>query len=75
LGKEILNMRLANGGVFAGENIVAVVQPRCPECGAAMVEVDRLSDDGAVFIWYACAWEECTGQSMSKKALRMGSVR
>jgi hypothetical protein len=68
-------MQLANGGVFVAEPPMVEGRPQCPECGATMVELDRLSEDGAVFIWYACAREECTGQSMSKKALRMGSVR
>jgi len=46
----------------------------CPECGATMAEFDRLMEDGAVFIWYACTREDCTGQWLSKKALRMGSA-
>jgi len=43
----------------------------CPECGAAMTEFDRLTEDSAVFIWYACTRENCTGQWLTKKALRM----
>jgi hypothetical protein len=43
----------------------------CPECGASMVEFDRLTEDSAVFIWYACTRENCTGQWLTKKALRM----
>jgi len=43
----------------------------CPECGAAMTEFDRLVEDGAVFIWYACTRGECMGQWLTKKALRM----
>jgi rubredoxin len=46
----------------------------CPECGASMVEFDRLTEDGAVFIWYSCTREECTGQWLSKKVSRMRSV-
>ena len=36
-----------------------------------MTEFDRLTEDGAVFIWYACSRENCTGQWLTKKALRM----
>jgi len=43
----------------------------CPECGASMIEFDRLTEDSAVFIWYACTRETCTGQWLTKKALRM----
>lgn len=43
----------------------------CPECGASMTEFDRLTEDSAVFIWYACTRENCTGQWLTKKALRM----
>ncbi len=43
----------------------------CPECGASMVEFDRLTEDSAVFIWYACTRENCTGQWLTKRALRM----
>jgi len=47
------------------------VERFCPECGAAMIEFDRLVEDGAVFIWYACSEGSCTGQWLTKKALRM----
>jgi len=43
----------------------------CPECGAEMIEFDRLTEDEAVFIWYACSQEDCSGQWLTKKALRM----
>ena len=68
-------MRLTNGGVFAGEDLAVGEEQLCPHCGAVMVEIDKLTEDGAVFTWYACAREECTGQRLSKKVLRMRSVR
>ena len=46
----------------------------CPECGATMIESDRLMEDGAVFIWYTCSDGDCTGQWLAKKALRMVGV-
>ena len=46
----------------------------CPECGAAMVESDKVAEDGAVFIWYACSRLECTGQWLAKRAVRMCGV-
>jgi hypothetical protein len=36
-----------------------------------MTEFDRLAEDSAVFIWYACTRESCTGQWLTKRALRM----
>jgi len=50
------------------------IEQLCPECGAAMVELDRRMEDGAVFIWYTCTREECTGQWLAKKAPRMCGV-
>jgi hypothetical protein len=50
------------------------IEQFCPECGAAMVELDRRMEDGAVFIWYACTREDCTGQWLAKKAPRMCGV-
>jgi len=68
-------MELSNTGRGIGECLERVDMERlCPECGAMMVEFDRLTEDGAVFIWYACTREDCTGQWLSKKVARMGSA-
>lgn len=39
-----------------------------------MVEFDKVTEDGATFIWYTCPREDCTGQWLSKKASRMCGV-
>jgi len=57
-----------------GEDLNVDTERLCPECGAVMAEFDRLTEDGAVFIWYACTREDCTGQWLSKKVLRMCSA-
>lgn len=49
-------------------------QDVCPECGAAMIESDRLAEGGAVLIWYSCARKDCTGQWLMRKASRMCGV-
>lgn len=67
-------MTLSNTSSVMGESLQVEVERLCPECGAAMVEFDRLTEDGAVFIWYSCTREDCTGQWLSKKVLRMRSV-
>jgi len=67
-------MELSNTVSMMGEGLQVEVERLCPECGATMVEFDRLTEDGAVFIWYACTREDCTGQWLSKKALRMRSL-
>ena len=68
-------MKLSDTSSLRGEALDMVeVERLCPECGAAMIEFDRLTEDGAVFIWYACTQEDCTGQWLSKKALRMRSA-
>ncbi len=67
-------MELSSTGSMTGGSLQVEAERLCPECGAAMVEFDRLTEDGAVFIWYACTREDCTGQWLSKKVLRMRSV-
>ena len=67
-------MKLSNASRVADEGLAVDEERLCPECGAAMVEFDRLAEDGAVFIWYACSRDDCTGQWLSKKAMRMGSI-
>lgn len=67
-------MELSNTSSMMDESLDVDVERLCPECGAMMAEFDKLTEDGAVFIWYACTREECTGQWLSKKALRMCSV-
>lgn len=41
----------------------------CPVCGAAMVQVDKLKEDGHIFIWLECSKRECEGQWLQKKSL------
>jgi len=38
----------------------------CPECGARMVEVERRSKDGALFVWYECSRDNCDEQWLQK---------
>lgn len=66
-------MRLSNANRLAGESRAVDVDAErpCPECGALMVEFDRLEEDGALFIWYSCTREDCTGQWLAKRVLRM----
>jgi len=67
-------MESSNVGSVTGGSLLVDAEWLCPECGATMFEFDRLTEDGAVFIWYACTREDCTGQRLSKKVLRMCSV-
>lgn len=60
--------------IFGIPGLTEEVERFCPECGAAMIEFDRLEEDGAVFIWYACSRESCTGQWLTKRAPRMCGV-
>jgi hypothetical protein len=64
-------MRLASTITWRGESPVVEVERLCPECGAPMVEFDRQAENGAVYIWYSCTRPECTGQWLTKRALRM----
>ena len=69
-------MELSNTRSMPGPGLeVEVDEVRlCAECGATLVEFDRLTEDGAVFIWYACTREDCAGQWLSKKVLRMRHI-
>jgi len=39
----------------------------CPNCRASMSEVDRLLENGALFIWYECPRAHCDGQWLDKR--------
>jgi hypothetical protein len=69
-------MRLSDAGSLAIERPTgnAAIEQSCPECGAAMVESDRRMEGGAVFIWYVCTREDCTGRWLAKRAPRMCGV-
>jgi len=38
----------------------------CLECGVQMTEIDQLSDDRIVFVWYECTKNNCSGQWLQK---------
>jgi hypothetical protein len=40
----------------------------CPECGAVMDEVDRLTEGECVYIWLECSKSACDGQWLQKKS-------
>ncbi len=42
------------------------IQQNCPECGEKMHITDRLSENGAVFVWYGCNKNECDGQWLQR---------
>jgi hypothetical protein len=67
-------MRWPAANSMVDENSSVDIEQFCPQCGAAMVELDRRMEDGAVFISYACPKGECTGQWLAKKAPRMRGV-
>lgn len=67
-------MKLADESRVVDEELTMNREEVCPECGASMIESDRRMKDGAVFIWYECTREECTGQWLTKKAPRMCAI-
>jgi len=67
-------MRWPTADSVMDENSALDFEQLCPRCGAAMVELDRRMEDGAVFISYTCPREECTGQWLARKAPRMCGV-
>ena len=38
----------------------------CPECGAVMNEVDRMTEAHYVYIWFECSKSDCMGQWLKK---------
>ncbi len=67
-------MRLSDASCVADERPTTDSEQFCPDCGAAMVELDRHMEDGAVFIRYVCPREDCRRQWVAKKAPRMCGV-
>jgi hypothetical protein len=41
----------------------------CPECGSIMAEVDSVSENGYLFVWYQCTRADCDGQWLQKTAI------
>jgi hypothetical protein len=64
-------MKPANANSLMDEGPAVDAERSCPECGAPMIEFDRQAENGAVFIWYSCTRQGCTGQWLTKRALRM----
>jgi hypothetical protein len=48
------------------EHEQAQTRQQCPQCGALMVEADRLREEGGVYVWYVCSKQDCNGQWLSK---------
>jgi hypothetical protein len=46
----------------------------CPECGAKMVEAERVNENGFVFVWFKCSRTGCRGQWLEKRLFDGGSV-
>ncbi|MGD0077760.1 MAG: hypothetical protein ABSB91_03925 [Sedimentisphaerales bacterium] len=38
----------------------------CPECGSQMIQSDRISENGVIFVWYKCSQDSCSGQWLQK---------
>jgi hypothetical protein len=53
---------IMNGFELKERLLMAESESLCPECGARMVEENRLCEDEIVFIWYRCGVESCSGQ-------------
>jgi hypothetical protein len=41
----------------------------CPDCGAKMAEVERVTEKGYFYIWYECTQQNCPGQWLEKKLM------
>ncbi len=44
----------------------SLVKQYCPECGSAMNEVDRVNENGSVYVWYDCSRSGCNGSWLKK---------
>lgn len=47
--------------------MICIIKGLCPNCRASMTEVDRLFENGALFIWHECPQACCEGQWLDKK--------
>ncbi|MBN2018861.1 MAG: hypothetical protein JW749_01405 [Sedimentisphaerales bacterium] len=46
----------------------------CPECGDRMVEVERINENGFLFVWYECARAGCSGQWLEKRLFGTSAI-
>lgn len=44
----------------------------CPRCSSAMVETDRIVENGFAYIWYECSEVDCTEQWLAKRPAMAG---
>ena len=51
----------------------AKYQQLCPECGARMNEIDRVRENGTIFVWYKCSKDLCAGQWLEKRTIATGT--
>ena len=42
-------------------------QPQCPDCGAAMLQLDSSHENGDHYVWYECSRQDCSGQWLQKE--------
>ncbi len=46
--------------------------PVCPECDSPMQEIDRVAENGLLYIWYECSAMGCDEQWLSKRSALTG---
>lgn len=47
-----------------GHNVINTSM--CPDCKGTMTEVDRVVENGFLFVWYECTKDGCDGQWLEK---------
>ncbi len=38
----------------------------CPQCGSRMKEIERVTENDSIFVWYECENANCDGQWLQK---------
>jgi hypothetical protein len=67
LEKKRMNMTTTEKQIMSTKFYLADELGICPECGAAMIEIDRHDEDVHTYIWLKCSKRNCDGQWLQKK--------
>lgn len=46
--------------------------PLCPKCGRELHEVERMVEDGFLYLWYECDGPECEDRWFEKVPVEIG---
>lgn len=60
-----------NTKIFKTEYREILEKHLCTECGGRMAEVDRINENGFLYVWHECVRSGCNGQWLEKSKINI----